>query len=159
MSATATWTFLPVGSKFTMVDAEDYERFKDWSWHIVRPGGRPYVQGRGSGLREYLHRLILGLEKGDPRDADHINGDPLDNRRCNLRAINHRENIQNRRGVNANNTSGYRGVYFSAGRWRAKVQVNGKNHYFGGFDTPAEANAAAVAFRREHMATSEMDRG
>lgn len=41
-----------------------------------------------------MHRQIMGLVYGDPKDQiDHINGDSLDNRRSNLQIITNRKNI------------------------------------------------------------------
>jgi hypothetical protein len=46
--------------------------------------------------------------------------------------------------------SGYRNVYRLAGRWVAQVRVQGRKHYFGYDDDPAEAARVALDFRREH---------
>lgn len=43
-----------------------------------------------------LHRLIMGLSKGDKQHCDHINGNKLDNRDCNLRLCTHAQNMLNR---------------------------------------------------------------
>jgi hypothetical protein len=57
-----------------------------------------------------LHRLILGLS-GQVKDVigDHISGDKLDNRFCNLRMASTKGNSANSR-LKANNKSGYIGV-------------------------------------------------
>jgi hypothetical protein len=53
--------------------------------------------------------------------ADHINGDGLDNRRANLRWVNHAQNMQNRRGWGKASQS--MGVTFnrSTKKWIASV--------------------------------------
>lgn len=37
-------------------------------------------------------RTKMGLKKGDPRDVDHKNGNPKDNRKSNLRATSKKKN-------------------------------------------------------------------
>lgn len=43
--------------------------------------------------KKYIHRLILNAQKG--QEVDHINHNTLDNRRCNLRLVTHKENRLN----------------------------------------------------------------
>lgn len=105
----------------------------------------------------YLHRVLLGLERGDPREGDHISRDPLDCRRENLRIVTHAQNGQNR-DSNRSSSSRYRGVSRNRGRgraWKVGVKVNGQRHHLGYFDDEDEAGAAAAAFRAEHMPYSE----
>lgn len=78
---------------YTLVDDVDWERFKDIRWHPRSPLG--YASAVIDGRIEYMHRLILGLGPGSDLECDHINRDPLDNRRCNLRAVTHAENMRN----------------------------------------------------------------
>jgi hypothetical protein len=54
-----------------------------------------------------LHVLINETPKG--MVTDHINGNGLDNRKCNLRSVTHKENCQNR-GKTICNSSGFKGV-------------------------------------------------
>lgn len=82
------------------------------------------------GLRVGVHRLIM---EGTHQVVDHVNGDCLDNRKINLRPCTYGENSRNRR-VAKNNTSGYTGVCFAGGRWRATIYVKGKNIYLGFYE-------------------------
>jgi hypothetical protein len=99
-----------------------------------------------------LHREILGLTLGDGLEADHINGDRLDNRRCNLRIVTHAENHQNLRSERGS-TSRYRGVSWSKekGKWQVQVSVNGHRHSLGYFAYEELAAEAARAFRLANM--------
>lgn len=89
----ATFT-LPSG-EVVLVDDEDLERIMTRRWYIMRSnpmsgrGRSCYVQSDGGVL---LHRFLTGLEKGDRRTVDHINGDGLDNRRFNLDVVSQSEN-------------------------------------------------------------------
>lgn len=85
-----------------IVDDEDYEVLNKWKWR-VRVSDTPtpkayayrsfHIKGVG-GKNISMHRFILGLKKGEL--GDHINGNSLDNRRCNLRKADHKINGVNR---------------------------------------------------------------
>lgn len=82
------------------------------------PGGRKKIR---------LHRfMVLGINDDPMIVVDHINGDTLDNRRCNLRVLSKSANVAHRANMNSNNTSGYRGVYWckTNKRWIASIQHN-----------------------------------
>lgn len=99
-----------------------------------------------------LHRVImsrvLGRELTSDEHVDHINGNPLDNRRENLRIASPRDNNYNK-GLYSNNTSGYKGVSKRGERYTAYIQVDGKKKHLGYFDDPKEAHEAYCAAGRE----------
>lgn len=99
-----------------------------------------------------MHREIVGLSIGDPRQVDHRNRNGLDNRKVNLRIASNAENHQNT-GAHRGSTSNLRGVSWDrqTGRWRAQVTLHGRNRNLGRFGTEAEAAEAAAAFRRQHL--------
>ena len=66
----------------TLIDDAD-ARLADFTWRLGRTG---YAVRWRDGGTIYLHREVLGLERGDGLEADHVNRDRLDNRRANLRA-------------------------------------------------------------------------
>lgn len=131
---------------FVLVDDDDLHLVSQWNWSLSKDGyavaGQPQVR---------MHRVLCGLERGDPRQPDHINRNKLDNRRANLRVVDAQVNQQNKP---ASGRSGYRGVSWVSkyGKWRAQAMLNGKGYYFGLYDDPAEAARAASAWRAEHMA-------
>ena len=139
-----------------LVDAVDYERFGGLRWTCDKDGyGVRTADRNGKRVTLRLHREILGLEPGDPRQGDHVNGDVSDCRRANLRALEPGLNQQNRRGAEGR-TSAHRGVHWNkrSGKWYATA---GRTH-LGQFDSEAEAARVASEYRREHMPASEMDR-
>lgn len=77
----------------------------------------------------------------DPKSlqVDHINGDRLDNRFCNLRAA---KRIDNNKNVKAHSDGkcGELGITeHKPGVWRARIMQNGKNMHIGLFSSIEEA--------------------
>lgn len=90
-----------------------------------------------------LHRDILRAPAG--MVIDHINGNPLDNRKANLRICEHRQNLWNGR-PHRDGSSKYRGVSWSKGKSKWRAQIQGKTlGFFAEEDDAAKAyNAAAL---------------
>ena len=92
-----------------------------------------------------MHRVVLGLSDG-PRQGDHINHNTLDNQKCNLRVVTHRQNHENMR-----NQSKY-GVGIALNKrstkkpYRAHARVDGKDTHIGCFASIEEAVAARTVF-------------
>ena len=80
-------------------------------------------------------------------EIDHINGDPSDNRIENLRLVTMSENMRNKKRYGSN-TSGIVGVALRSdmregtARWRAQINIDGKNIKLGSFKTKDEAISA-----------------
>ena len=122
-----------------MVDEQDAALFVGTSWH-AKPKkssfGGWYACGKIDGKTVYAHRLIMGAKAGDV--IDHINGDGLDNRRCNLRfATTSLNNVNKIYGPTA---TGFRGVAAHRRRFRAQVGSR-SNHWFGPYRRTAEEAA------------------
>lgn len=142
------------------VDTDDLLRVARYRWFAdFRRNGRFYVVANcpldGRGRRKvYLHRLVLDAV---PRTlVDHIDGDPLNNTRQNLRLVDYSQNGQNRRGARPDSKSQVRGVYWhkAAGKWAAEVKVRRKRYYLGLFSTLRDAEAAVVGGRKRLMTHS-----
>lgn len=78
---------------------------------------------------------------GDPEGLtiDHINRDPSDNRRSNLRICTQSENNMNRR----TSDNPERGVTQRRGKWQVIIRVNGKLKWFGQYDSKEQAVSVA----------------
>lgn len=81
---------------------------------------------------------------------DHINGDPWDNRLCNLRCITTRQNTRNR-GVSYTSKTGVSGVHMVRGRFRARIRINRATINIGYFDTLDKAKAAREREEKKHF--------
>lgn len=112
-------------------DLSDYDLIKDYCWsERVTASGYHRVTAYISNEKRYrpLHHLIF--EPG----ADHIDRNPMNNRRSNLRRATQAENSCNA-GVYKNNTSGVTGVSWSkkTQKWRVYITKDGKTYRFGSF--------------------------
>lgn len=92
--------------------------------------------------RIQLHRMVMNAPKGTY--VDHINGNPLDNRRCNLRLVTPQQSVFNR-GKNKNGNAPFKGITKrSKTKWEASIKRNGKSYYLGVFNCPGCAHHAYV---------------
>lgn len=137
-----------------LVSPEDFERISAFKWLAQSTGnGRFYACRADSSLavggkkRAYLlmHRVVLNAPKGPL--VDHINGDPLDNRRGNLRLCTPEENMHNMRKPRGCKLSRFKGVAFvqylnRKNPWMAFIAASGKRTYLGYFPTEEDAARA-----------------
>lgn len=124
--------------KFAIVDIEDYEKAKHYRW---RTNNKGYVIRGDSSPYKPLHYLIMGRPPTG-KQIDHINHNPLDNRKINLRFCTPAENRWN-----CNPLEGkipYLGVSYHKNRkkWQVAIRGNGKSIYLGIYDNPIEAARA-----------------
>lgn len=157
---------LPIHSRFGVIAHAliDDDVFAWASAHRWRLNSEGYVcrgeriAGRSRTIR--LHREILGLAHGDPRQGDHVDGDKLDNRRGNLRIVTRAQNTQNRHRASRGygyGTSGHRGVHWAkhVGAWRATARLDGRQHHLGYFADEDDAAQAAARWRESNMPYSD----
>lgn len=142
--------FVPLSQGHTaMIDAEDAERvgLRNWSFRMKQKQLIAHSNFRlecGRYVPIPLHRFIMSAEPGTL--IDHINGNPLDNRKANLRFADSTGNAFNSK-RRTDNTSGYKGVTFDKrrGLWQARIKAGDAREYLGYFDTPEAAHAAYVS--------------
>lgn len=85
-----------------------------------------------------LHRFIMKAEKG--LVVDHIDGNPLNNCRENLRICTRTENLWNSK-KSKNNKNKYKGIYWSktSNKWFAQIQRKNKRYFLGYFEDEESA--------------------
>ncbi len=121
--------------QYAIIDEEDYDLVSQYSWHAVKSGH--VVRSTNEGAI-FLHNFIMGT---NPREIDHRNLNPLDNRKMNLRRCTDSQNHANQ-GIRKNNTSGCKGVSRAGEKWRAYIVKNYKQISLGYFPTKEEASKA-----------------
>ncbi len=134
-----------------IIDDEDFPLIGDYKWRL---SGEGYAISFEYDLDDsprsvFMHRLI----NATPPDGitDHIDRDRLNNRRRNLRTASRSVNSLNG-DVPVTNRSGYRGVSWHSGKWRAAIVVNGRQENLGRYADPAAASAAYEARRQALIA-------
>jgi hypothetical protein len=148
--------------KVALVDVVDYDKVAHHKWHVCHDpkSGVDYAvrnvtlpSGRQTTVK--MHRVLLGLERGNLLEGEHKNRNGLDNRRStNLRTVTHQQNTANQK-LYANNTTGFKGVYAWKGRFGAHIRVDGRLVFLGYYATPKEASRryekAAKLYRGKFM--------
>ena len=135
-----------------IVDDSDYEWLSKFKWCIGDRYAMRTSYANGDKVTILMHREIMNTPKG--YNTDHINGNKLDNRRCNLRICTHAENMKNRR-TRLNVTTGVQGIHKREANKKkpfvACIQVNRRQIYLGYFATIKEAQQAYIAASIEHF--------
>lgn len=111
-------------------DLEDYDKIKDYCWYEEIYNNYHCLKTNIKNSDKYIRmHSLLGF-----KNYDHINRNPLDNRKENFRKASRLENGQNK-SRNIRNTSGITGVYYhkKTNKWASKIGVNYKIIYLGEF--------------------------
>jgi hypothetical protein len=130
-----------------IVDDEDYEKVAQYKWQFHGDHDLPYASTSirnedGNMQRILLHRFLTS----PPRNmvVDHIDGNPLNNRRANLRICTQAENCANHnnkqrlyKSGHADSETGYRCIVFLHGKKMFRVRIG--NRHFGDFEAIRDA--------------------
>ena len=127
---------------------KDYTWAKNYTWHLTTQDYAETVWRKKNGKQGHLilHRGLLkrmGKKSSKAFNCDHINRLKLDCRRSNLRVVPTLVNSHNR-GLNKNNTSGFKGVYWKKDRstWASRIMYKYKHIHLGYYLTAKEAAIA-----------------
>ena len=139
-------------NQIALVDKDDYKKLNIFKWYAIYNGNTFYAL-RFSQTKEnkkygiLMHREILNAKQGVI--IDHINGNPLDNRKRNLRFCTQQQNCRNKIKASKCNIVGIKGVNLQFdGKFVATIGIDYKAKYLGRFKTAKEA---ALAYRKAEI--------
>lgn len=139
--------------KFCLIDEIDIPTIGKYRWCYSRGRAvRKTLPADGLSLASIsMHRQIMGFP--DDFEVDHIDGNPLNNRRSNLRLATRTENQRNV-GPRKDSYTQSKGVFFTprvkrGKSWHAEIRVGRKSIHLGVYHTKEEADAAYEAKARE----------
>lgn len=112
-----------------------------------------YLLTRVWGVKRCVHRLVFLWHHGWlPKEVDHKDGNPLNNRVDNLRPATRSQNLCNTR-LSRRNTSGIKGVSWAPRqkKWHAQCRIKPLGLVHLGYHSDIkDAEAAVRKFREEH---------
>ena len=135
---------------YLVIDKEDFDLINNFenTWKPNIKNGkvesvvnRKQIKGKRNHYK--VHNIIMNCPK--ELVVDHINGNPLDNRKCNLRICTKKENSQNVH-ITKSKTK-VRNVTLEYGKYR--VRINGKS--YGVYKNLEEAKRVAEEKRKCHF--------
>lgn len=122
------------GKYTAYLDLDDFNYFNKSRIYFNRIPDKDYVSllTFKDGRKQSISRIILN-ENSKNRVVDHINGNPLDNRKSNLRSISYNDNMKNKFTYSNNNSSNISGITYIKKKkiWVARIQVEGKRLFLG----------------------------
>lgn len=126
----------------TLIDERDIKKIPNYAINL-NGWGYPCITFREKNKRitKSLHQIIMGeIPKG--MVIDHIDGNPLNNQKSNLRICTPQQNQFNQRKTRG--VSKYKGVswYKNYKKWMAKIKFNGRTYNLGYFNTEIQAAKA-----------------
>jgi hypothetical protein len=130
--------------RIALVDDSDYLWLSSYRWCYSSDGYAVnyYWDAHGTKRKRTMHRLVMAEILGHPvpreLQVDHINHNRTDNRRENLRLATRSQN-QAYKGLQINNTSGYKGVIWHQNAWEARIRYEGRKLYLGRYSDPIDA--------------------
>ena len=138
---------------FEKIDAYNVKWFPKWQHtsKVYHPSASKYlglVNGKYMSKSLYLSRIIMDAKRGEW--VDHIDHNPMNNIKNNLRKVTNAENLKNRSGKNSNNTTGYRNVSNYNGEYLVQLQIDGKNTLLKKFHDVKSAGDYAEKMRKKY---------
>jgi hypothetical protein len=130
--------------KVALIDDEDLQRVNQLNWYCNEYGYAIHRNGPKSKhpgtIR--MHRLIMHAPSN--MEVDHIDGNPLNNQKSNLRLCLHQQNGRNMKKWRKPTTSPFKGVHWNSLRrtWNVQIKVNYQVIHIGVFDCPVRAAEA-----------------
>lgn len=141
-----------------LVDDEDFEALNQYEWYAIKTQKNTYavrcIYNKETGQVRHLrmHRIIMSAtERWDL--IDHIDHNPLNNQKYNLRRVTQRQNLLNSKRFNK---TGYKGVTYRKdnSKFTATIHAEGRDISLGCYTTAVEAakayDRAALNYFKEY---------
>ena len=132
-----------------LVDFGDFDRISNHKWHRTQ-SGHFYTSIKSQSV--FIHNFILNRKPNQFLVVDHINQDPSDNRKINLRIVS--------KSINALNKGSFRGVSKFKGvakgrgnNYRAYITYNKKRISLETYETELDAARAYNVFALKYIKT------
>jgi hypothetical protein len=116
-----------------LYDAIDHELISQYSWSYSNGYAVTTIKGK----TVLMHRLILGLIDKPEIEVDHQFHKKLDNRRSEIRACTHTQNLRNSRKLNG--FSKFKGVYRDQNKCKVQITNDEKQITIGRFRSEVTA--------------------
>mgnify|MGYP001229239520 CR=1 FL=1 len=131
-----------------LVDDEDFDELSKYRWVISGGYAKHEFWKDNKPNPTLIHRFILG-QLAENKIVDHIDRNPLNNQKSNLRICTQSENIFNSP-RKKNNKSGFVGVRFyqQQNKWEAYIMKDRKKYNLGRYDTIEKAIKARADAER-----------
>lgn len=124
------------------MDEEDFHRLPNVKVSF-KDKRKSYLRCVIDGKQQYLHRLVMNATTNDIQ-LDHIDSNPLNNCKSNLRYATQQENLANRK----IKSSLPKGVIKSGKNFKARIQINSKKIDLGTYKSAIEAQTAYYVFAK-----------
>jgi len=125
-----------------LIDNEDFEIISKYKWHNNGCGyAKTSIKINNKWVNVYMPHIILNIPKNI--FIDHIDGNPLNNQKENLRIVTNSQNQMNSK-KQKNTISKFKGVSWDKGRKRfvACIKLNNKSCSLGRFKSEIDAAKA-----------------
>jgi hypothetical protein len=144
-----------------LVDPIDFDYLAEFSWIADDSSTTNYAyrvtknsEGKRTNTRMHIDIVKrMGLKRNPSDCIDHINGNGIDNRRCNLRVITRSQNtaIRHRSHRPINKDLKHPGVYRQTrgDKYYSSIYSKGVRYYLGTFETKEDARAAYLETRKQ----------
>lgn len=134
------------GKHTVLIDDEDWEKVNKYVWHVSyhHNGKIKTVSTNEKGTQLKLHKFLTGYTL-----TDHIDGNPLNNQKENLRECTQQKNTWNA-ALSKRNKTGFKGVYWEESRkkYQAYIKIGDKKKHLGRYVNASDAarayNKAAI---------------
>ncbi|HUV64953.1 MAG TPA: HNH endonuclease [Sedimentisphaerales bacterium] len=140
--------------KFAIVDPEDFEQLNQYNWYCTYYGYAarkiPKKDRKGKETRVLMHRELCPVP--DELVVDHINRNPGDNRKANLRPATKQQNCWNAKIKKKRAETQYTGIHFDKrrGKWYVHITLDGRSTTCGYYSDEVEAAKAYDRLVKQH---------